>query len=837
MMQDMIKKWGKHLAAIVVFLGLVVTYFAPAILDGKVLHQSDMIFAEGMGDSQMKQYEATAEPGEFSVWSDAAFGGMPYISGYGSPAPDLPGFDVIEKPAKSIGYLYAGMVLTGLICFYILMCVMGMNWWLALAGAIAFAFASYNILIIPAGHVTKAYVMAYMPLTLVGMALLFKRNYLWGTILFLIGVALSVSNFHMQITYYLALLCLLIYIGYVVWKIKEKAYKELGLVTAIMAVCVVLAVLPNARNLYVQWDWGKSSIRGATELTTTSADGEKISSGLDKDYAFQWSYGKGELLTMLIPNVYGGSSGGKLDSDSEYARFLRANGYQVGKEVQAPTYWGDKPFTSGPMYYGAGICFLFILGMFVIRNPMKWWLFAGALLLTFMALGRNMAWFNDFLFHYLPMYNKFRTPETALVIPGMILPVIGLWGLKEILSDTVDPKQLKQGFLTALAITGGLCLIIWLVPTALLSFQSENYDAQFAGQPIYTALLADRAALASSDAFRSLLFVLLTAGLVFLYLKAKNKKTVSLVVCAGIAVLTLADLWAIDKRYLNDDSFVKEKPSATAYQPSVANQEILKDTDLSYRVINLNNPFKETNTSYFHHSLGGYHAVKLRRYQELIDHRLMPELGRIIQAFQGEQVTMQTLQEVFLHTPSLNMLNTRYVIYNPGAPPVYNPFAFGNAWFVANLKVVENADAEIEALNTINPLATAVVDKRFAAELEGFTPGRDSLATIELTHYRPNRLTYHSNATSEQLAVFSEIYYDPGWTVTIDGQPASHFRADWTLRAMRVPAGEHEIIFDFRPQGYVVAANVSTYSSFLILLLLVGAIGYSLWIEWKKRRV
>ncbi|WP_277466304.1 YfhO family protein [Parabacteroides sp. PF5-6] len=834
-MQDKIKGWGKHLAAIVVFLGLVVTYFAPAIIDGKVLHQSDMIFAEGMGDSQMKAYEETAEPGEFSVWSDAAFGGMPYISGYGSPAPNLPGFDVIEKPTKSIGYLYAGMVLTGLICFYILMCVMGVNWWLALAGAIAFAFASYNILIIPAGHVTKAYVMAYMPLTLAGMALLFKRNYLWGTILFLLGVALSVSNFHMQITYYLALLCFFVYLGYGIWRIRMKAYKELGLVTAVMAVCVVLAVLPNARNLYVQWDWGKSSIRGATELTTASAGDEKISSGLDKEYAFQWSYGKGELLTMLIPNVYGGSSGGKLDSDSEYARFLRANGYQVGKEVQAPTYWGDKPFTSGPMYYGAGICFLFVLGLFVIRNPMKWWLFAGALLLTFMALGRNMAWFNDFLFHYLPMYNKFRTPETALVIPGMILPIIGLWGLKEILSDAVDPKRLKQGFFTALGITGGLCLVIWLAPTALLSFQSENYDAQFAGQPFYTGLLADRAALASSDAFRSLMFVLLTAGLVFLYLKAKNKKTVSLVVCAGIAVLTLADLWAVDKRYLNADSFVKEKPSAGVYQPSVANQEILKDTDLSYRVINLNNPFKETNTSYFHHSLGGYHAVKLRRYQELIDHRLMPELGRIIQAFQGEQVTMQTLQEVFLHTPSLNMLNTRYVIYNPGAPPVYNPFAFGNAWFVADLKVVENADAEIEALHTINPLRTAVVDKRFAGELEGFTPApRDSVSSIELISYRPNKLTYRSNAIAEQLAVFSEIYYQPGWTATIDGQPASHFRADWTLRAMRVPAGAHEIVFEFRPKGYIVATQVGVYSSFLILLFVLAAIVYSVWEKRKK---
>jgi len=834
-MQDILKKWGKHIVAILIFLTLVVVYFAPGIIDGKVLFQSDMVFDEGMGHSQMEQYEKTAEPGEFSVWSDAMFGGMPYITGYGSPAPDLPALEVIEKPVKSVGYLYAGMVLTGLVCFYLLMCVLGMNWWLALAGAIAFAFASYNILIIAAGHVTKAYVIAYMPLTLAGMALLFKRKYLWGGVLFLLGVALSISNFHMQITFYLAVLCLFIYIGYLIWKIKQKDFKELGIVTAIMAVSVILAVLPNARNLYVQWDWGKTSIRGATELTTTTASGEKISSGLDIDYAMEWSYAKGELLTLLIPNAYGGGSNGKLDSTSEYAQFLRSNNYQVSKDLRAPTYWGDKQFTSGPVYFGAGICFLFILGMFVVRSRMKWWLFAGALILTFMALGRHLLWFNEFLFHYLPMYNKFRTPETALVIPGLVFPLIGLWGLKDILADKVDPKTLKRGFIISLAITGGICLIVWLFPNAFLSFQSPRYDVQFSSQPIYTALLADRASLASSDAFRSLMFVILTAGLVFLYLKAKNKKTVSLVMCAGIAVLTLVDLWTVDKRYLNDSNFVKEKTSVATYQPSVANQEILKDTDLSYRVVNLNNPFQETNTSYFHHSLGGYHAVKLRRYQELIEHRLMPELSSIIQAFQSEQVTMQDIQETFLNTPSLNMLNTRYIIYNPGAPPIYNPFAFGNAWFVSDLQMVENADAEIAALNTINPLRTAVVDKRFADELKGFTPAmHDSIATIELIKYRPNRLTYKSKTSAEQLAVFSEIYYQPGWNVTIDGQPASHFRADWTLRAMRIPAGEHEIVFDFRPSGYVAAVNIGVYSSFLILLLLFAAIGYSVW-EWRKK--
>lgn len=832
MIQDTIKKCGKHILAIVIFLVLVGVYFAPAVMDDMTIRTVDMTKAEGMGNSQMEKYAKTAKPGEFSAWSDAMFGGMPFISGYGSPAPDLPGYDVVEKPLKGVGYLNAGMVFAGLVCFYLLMCVLGVNWWLAIAGAIAFAFASYNIIIIAAGHITKAYVIAYMPITLAGMALLFKRNYLWGAVLFLLGVALSLSNFHMQITYYLALLCLFIFIGYAVWKIKQKELVELGKVSAIIFVCVIIAVLPNARLLYVQWDWSKSTIRGATELSTKTPEGEKASSGLDKDYAFEWSYQRAELLTFLIPNIYGGSSTNALDSSTETYKTLRAGGYQVGKEVHLPTYWGDKPFTSGPVYFGAGICFLFLLGMFVIPDRMKWWVFAGAVFLTFMALGKNMAWFNDFLFHYLPMYNKFRTPETSLVIPGLVFPIIAFWGLKLIIEEKVDAKRLKTGLIWSLAITGGLCLIIWLFPGAFFSFQS-NYDAQMLNQPYYSSLIVDRQAMASSDAFRSLLFIVLTAGLIFLFIKAKNKTKVSIIVCAGIAVLTLADLWTVDRRYLNDDNYVKEKAVET-YKATVSDQEILKDTDHSYRVANLNSTFVETHTSYFHHSIGGYHAAKLRRYQELIENRLMKELNAIIGSFQ-EATTIEDIQRNLAMTPSLNMLNTKYLVYSPDAAPIQNPFAYGNAWFVKELEMVENADAEMEALQRVDPEEVAVVDKRFNDDLQGFNLQFDPEATITLDSYRPNHLTYTSNASSEQLAVFSEIYYQPGWNATIDGEPVSHFRADWTLRAMRVPAGKHTIEFDFRPAGYVAAVSTGVYSSFLILLFLLGAIGYSGWEEWKNK--
>jgi len=832
-MHSMMKNVGKHVAALVLFLGLVMAYFSPAVFDGKVIRQGDNVKAAGMGGSQVDKYAKTAEPGEFSVWSDAMFSGMPYGPGYGSPAPELPSYGIVDGWLKTPGYTHAAMVFTGLVCFYLLMCIMGVNWWLAIAGAIAFAFASYNIIIIEAGHIVKAYVIGYMPVTLAGMFLLFKRKWLWGAVLFLLGVAFSLLNGHVQITYYLVLLCFFIYLGYSIKMLKEKQTADWLKTSLIMLACVVLAVLPNAKHMYSNWDLGQHSIRGASELTPKPDETgkvEKASSGLDKDYAFQWSYGWKELLTVMIPDVYGGSSGGTLGSSSELYKELKKNGAQVGKEVQTYTYWGDKPFTSGPVYFGALVCFLFVLGMFVVRNPMKWWLFGGAVFLTFLALGRNFDAFNDIMFHYLPLYNKFRTVEMALVIPGLVFPLVAIWGLREIFRGNVDDKTMKKGFLWSLGITGGICLVVFLIPSLLLNFHSA-YDAQFQNQVpewYYTALLMDRASLASSDALRSLIFILLGAGLLLWYWKAKNKTTASMIVSAGMAVLILVDLWSVDRRYLDDSNYVKEK-AEESYKESVADKEIFKDTDESFRVFGLNNPWQDTNVSYFHHSIGGYHAVKLRRYQELIDYRLDGEYRNIIGALQKAQ----SIQDIM--PPSLNMLNTRYIIYNPDQAPIRNPYAYGNAWFVDKVDIVENADAEIDALNTIDPLKTAVVDKRFAKDLEGFTPQVDSTATIVLEKYRPNRLTYKTKASSEQLAVFSEIYY-PGWKVTIDGKEATHFRADWILRGMLVPAGEHTIVFDFHPDTYVLAANVSAYSSFLILLLLIAAIGWSGWKYWQKSR-
>lgn len=838
-MNDLLKKAGRHVAALVLFVGLVAVFFSPAVFDGKVIVQGDDIKATGMGHSQMEKYARTAQPGEFSAWSDAMFGGMPYVTGYGAPAPELPSYTIIDDLLKMIGYRDAAIIFVALVSFYLLMCVMGINWWLAVAGAIAFAFASYNMIIIEAGHIVKAYVIGYMPVTIAGMILLFKRSYLWGSVLFLLGVALSLGNGHIQITYYLMLLCLFLYAGFSFRKINEKACTEWLRTSLIMLACVALAVLPNAKQMYSNWDLGQHSIRGKSELTPrpdASGKVEKASSGLDKEYAFQWSYGWKELMTVLVPNVYGGSSAGTLDSSSELYQEMKKNGIQVGKEVQTYTYWGDKVFTSGPVYFGAVVCFLFILGMFVIRNNMKWWMFGGTVFLTFLALGRNFDAFNDIMFHYLPFYNKFRTVEMALVIPGFVFPLIAMWGLKDVFSGKVDPARLKRGFLWAVGLTGGLCLLLWGIPSLFLDFQS-TYDAQFKGQVpdwYYNALLVDRGHLATSDAFRSLIFILLSAALLLLYQASKTKEKIAPFIYAGLMILILVDLWTVDRRYLNEQKFVKQKP-ADMYPQTAADKAILADTDGTFRVINLNNPWQETNTSYYHHSIGGYHAVKLRRYQELIDYRLNGELMGIIGALQEAQ-TLNDILPALKNAPSLNMLNTRYIVFHPDQEPIKNPYAFGNAWFVEEVKLVADADAEIEALNTIDPLITAVVDEHFQAALERFVPQKDSTAMIRLTDYRPNRLTYKTHTEKEQIAVFSEIYYQPGWTAFIDGTEVPHFRADWLLRGLKIPAGEHTVVFEFKPSGYVTAAYVSSYSAFAILLLLLGVIGWSGW-KYKKNRL
>lgn len=832
-MQFQLKELRKHLLALGLFLLLSVVYFAPMVFDGKVLRQSDLASVKGMTNEIDRYYGDGQDTGEgVAAWTGSMFSGMPTynIKMYGAPGNYL---RYAEFPIKKVGYLGPAILLAAMGSFYLLLSVLGVNFWLAIAGAIAYAFATYNIIIIDVGHITKAYAIAYMPLTIAGMCLLFRQKLLSGGVLFTLGVAFSLGNNHIQITYYLALFCLILYIGYLYQEVAEKKYKELLRVTGILAVGVILAVIPMLGNLYLNLEMGRESLRGKTELTQeTTGETGKISSGLDIDYAFRWSYGRGETFTVLIPDFYGGGSVGNLGPDSHLYSELQARGAQLGKEVQSYTYWGDQPFTAGPVYFGALVCFLFVLGLFVIKQPLKWWLLGATVFFLILSWGRNLSFINDFLFHYLPLYNKFRVPSMSLVIPGLIFPWVGIWGVQQIFAGRVARERLKKDLYYAFGITGGLCLLFALIPGLAGSFVSPMDSYQQFPDWYHRALTADRAALLRADAFRSFFFILATALLINWFRVSKTPAKVIPYVAGGIALLMLVDLWGIGRRYLGKEHFISPR-AETTYALSEADRAILRDKDLSYRVLNLNDPFNESRTSYYHKSIGGYSPAKLRRYQELIDHRISGEMGLLVNTLK-KQPSAEELSAVFRMLPTLNMLNTRYIIYNPAQSPLVNPAAYGNAWFVDDWSIVEDADAEIAALDTLQPLRTAVVDKRFAGELAGWKIAPDTAATLELVAYEPIRLVYKSKAAGDQLAVFSEVYYPHGWEAYIDGKPVSHFRADWILRALKVPAGEHVIEFKFVPRSYMTVAFIASVGSLILLVLLIAFILWGLWRYFRK---
>ncbi|MDH6308504.1 hypothetical protein M2451_000815 [Dysgonomonas sp. PFB1-18] len=819
--ESLLKSLLPHVCAIIAFLAITLIYFSP-VFEGKVLSQHDVKQFQGASQELREYYE---NEGESSAWTGSMFSGMPaYQIGIWGGSPNF--LDYLEKPYKALGNNTAGPVFAAMLMAYILFCVMGFSPVVSALGAIAYSLSSYNIIILEAGHVTKAWALAYMPLIVAGVMALFREKILLGGLLMALGLALQIKNNHLQITYYTGIFCAILFIGYAVERISKKDIKSLLKASGVMVVALILAAACNMGNIYANLEMARESTRGKSELTTQSAS-DKQSTGLDKDYAFAWSYGKAETFSLMIPNIHGGASGGMLDKDSHLYKEMVKQGYgsQVSpKGVQAYTYWGAQPFTSGPVYFGVIICFLFLLGMIVIRSNMKWWLLGVTVLFIFLSWGKNMEWFNDLFFYHFPLYSKFRAVSTALVIPALTMVMVAVWGLKEFFSGEVDKNKLTKALYISLGITGGLCLFFWAVPGFMFNFTADS-DAAWRGQMpdwFYTALIADRKDLLSSDALRSLVFVLLAGAVLFFSLRSSMEmKKLGLYSVLGVIVLVLADLWMVDTRYLDSSNFVSKSTYQTETFPqTVADKAILQDKDVSYRVLNLNNPFQESNTSYYHKSIGGYHAAKLKRYQELIENRLDKEINHVINTFSSQNP--DTIMASFAATTGLNMLNTKYIIYHPEQPPLPNPFAMGNAWFVQEYKMVNNADEELAALNTLNPLQTAVVDKRFEGQLSGLTIATDSTATIELTEYKPNMLKYKSKAVGEQLAVLSEVYFSDGWQAYVDGKEAPHFRADWTLRAMRVPAGEHEIVFKFEPKAYDTSRMVATASSGILILLLIG---------------
>ncbi len=817
------KKWWHYLLPIVFFVAISMVYFSP-ILKGKILQQGDITKWEGMSQELKEFYEKT---GEASLWTGSMFSGMPayHVASYGIGQTNYVNY--LAKPLSAFDSRSMAPVLLSLIAFYILLLAMGANIWIASVGAIAFAFASYSFIILEAGHVTKAWAIAYMPLVVAGVIMAYRGRVLLGAVVAAVALSLQIVSNHYQITFYLAFIVVALALGCGVYMFKQKQLKQFLIASGALILAAGFAVITNVNNIYANYELGKESIRGKSELTPINgALQEEQGSGLDKDYAFAWSSGKVETFTLLIPNFYGGGSGGTLSTSSEVYKVLRKNGMQVGREgVQSYTYWGEKMFTSGPAYAGAIICFLFVLGLFIYKHSIKWWLLGLTILSFFLSWGYNLAWFNDWLFYHLPFYNKFRTPDMALVIAQFTMPLLALLTLKDLFEKKVSKADFMRGFKYALGIVGGLCLVFAVIPGMFFDFTS-SLDAQYSLPSwYYNALLSDRESLMRADALRSLVFILLAAGVIYFFVRGTIKSGVYATL--AIAALVLVDMWQVDKRYLNDNNFVSPKSQKQQFAKSKADEFILQDKDLSYRVLNLNNPFNDSFTSYYHKSIGGYNAAKLRRYQDLIERRITPEM----QLFVSQANKMGSIEEMGMlmqSLPTLNMLNMRYIIHSKDAMPIANDAAYGNAWFVADFKVVKNADAEMTMLGEVDLKKTAIIDERYEQHLDMYQNPQGGEASIQMTGYKPNAVTYAAKTDADRLAVFSEVFYDHGWKAYVDGQLVPHFRVDWVLRGMIIPKGVHEIEFLFYPDSYFNTIKVARVSSALLLILLGGSIFFAL---------
>lgn len=765
------------------------------------LQQSDNQQFQGMS-KELNDYRDRT--GEEALWTNSMFGGMPsylistvYKTNY---IRYVDGFLQLghSRPASFLFIMLLGS--------YILMLALGMNPWLGVIGSLALSLSSYYFIIIAVGHNSKMIAIAYL-VPLIGSIILAYRKKLWlGVALAGLFLGLELYAGHPQITYYGAFIIFFFILAEAIRSYREKIMKHFVKVSAALGIALVLGIGANFSHLYLVWDYGKDSIRGKSELTHNA---ENKTSGLDKDYALSWSYGIAETFDLFIPNLMGGSSTIGLKPDGETAKTLTAMGQPAEIATQIPSYWGPQPSTSGPVYIGAVVIFFFVLGLFLVGGVTRWWLVSVTVLSILLAWGSNFLAFSEFFLKYVPMYNKFRTVSMILVIAEITIPIVALLGLKKMVNGEAEKEQAMKGLKWALGIAGGVALFFVLMGGSLFSFISDN-DRQMLPQEalnmLASAMSADRAALLSADAWRTLIFVALSAGLAWLFIAKKIKPVYFMLALGG---LILVDMVPVNHRYLNKDNWVPEMQAQVPFAPSPADLQIMKDPG-NYRVLNLTvSPFNDASTSYFHKSIGGYHGAKMRRYQELIDFHLSQN-----------------------NMAAFNMLNTKYIIVpnqQTQAPEAQqNPGALGNAWFVNSVKLVPNADVEIEALKGFEPRRMAIVDKRFEKELSGFISNADTTARIELTKYEPNHLTYKSDNKSAQLAVFSEIYYSKGWNAYVNGKPASHLRANYVLRAMVVPAGENTIEFKFEPKMFKVGKTVDLFCSLSILLLAFGLIGYEL---------
>ncbi len=819
-MNNWFNKNGIHLAIIAIFVVICFVYFSP-VLQGKAPQQGDVLQAKAM-QKEIMDIKATGQKGP--LWTNQMFGGMPAYQIWVQYPLNITtyGIDLI----KGVFPDPVGTVLLYLLGAYLLFCVLKINPWLAAAGAVAVAFTSYNFIIITAGHSNKALAIGFFAPILAGIILTLRGRYLLGGSLTALFMALEIRSNHIQMTYYLFIALIILAFVELYHAYKSKTLKPFGKSIAYIAGGILLAVLVNAGTLWTTYEYGKETIRGKSNLTIDKAE---PANGLDKEYAYQWSQGVGESFSFLIPNIYGGASNNPVNPDGAVVKTLMGIGaapdQAVGFAQQLPTYWGDKSWTAGPYYFGAIICFLFVFGLFIVKHRWKWWILGTSILLLLLSFGRHFPLISDLFFDYLPMYNKFRAVESILAVVGFLVPVLAVLAVKEAQDGHYDQKYLVKRLTWSAGITAGFALIVALVPTALFSFTASNHQQLInslaqnlqnnrgLAEQIANSLVTDRVALARADALRSLLFIAVGYGIIWAFITKKMNMQLAF---GLLALAVLIDLWQVDRRYLNNQNFVNKSDLEDHYKPRDVDTFIAADKDPNFRVfdLTLGDPFKSADASYFHKTVGGFHSARLKRFQELVD----------------QQMTKSINQDV------LDMLNTKYIITQDPQNGSYkmqrNSTACGNAWFVESVQFAKNADEEMKAISSFDAKKEAIVDERFKSLIDTKRLGTGLEGFIKLTKYHPDHLTYEYSSAKDVIAVFSEIYYDKGWRMYIDGVEKPYFRADYVLRAAQLEAGNHKLEFIFHPTSYYAGEKISLAGS----LILLAGLGFGFYNENKNKK-
>ena len=814
-----LKLWLPDILAVVLFAVISFAYFFPADIEGRILYRHDSSAGRGAGQEASEYHQRT---GERTRWTNALFGGMPTYQ----MSPSYGSTTVLTKVEnayhlwlpENVWYVFAY-----LLGFYIMLRAFDFRQYLAMLGAVIWAFSSYFFIIIAAGHIWKVMALAYLPPMIGGLILAYRGKYLWGLVVTALFGALEILANHVQMTYYYFIIILFMVLAFVIDGLLRKAYMHLLKATGVCVVAAIIAVCLNLSNLYHTWEYGQETMRGKSELVKANS-ANQTSSGLDRDYITQWSYGIDETWTLLVPNTKGGASVPLAENKDA---MKKADPNYVSIYQQLGQYWGNQPMTAGPVYVGAFVLMLFVLGLFIVKGPLKWGLLVATILSVLLSWGRNFMPFTDFFIDYVPMYAKFRTVASILVVAEFTIPLLAMLALKEVVTGQIDVKgkRFRYSLIASFLLTGGVAFLFWLMPKAFFSDFVSQSELQAMSQipaeqlmPLLSNLTEVRMSMFTADALRSFWIIVIGTGLLLALCYKKLRAEWAVV---GMIALCLLDMWQINKRYLNDSMFVSESVREAPMQKSEAIDHILQDKSLDYRVLNLaSNTFNENETSFYLKSIGGYHAAKLRRYQELIDAHIQPEMSRLYGALSkaGGDMTQVNGDSIF---PVLNMLNTKYFILplqGGRSVPLENPYTYGNAWFVDKVNYVDNANQELDMTGKLPLRHEAVADKKFHEQL-GEAVVQDTNSVVRITAYEPNKLTYDVNSGKGGIIVFSEIYY-PGWIATVDGVEQPLGRVNYVLRALQVKPGKHEVVLSFFPKT-IDRTETTAYVAYVVLLLII----------------